>query len=55
MITLAGSALGFVALCAVILISAHGLATFLSVVRVRLASRLSPARSQSDRLTLPTH
>ncbi|XP_049877521.1 protein rolling stone-like isoform X2 [Pectinophora gossypiella] len=50
-----GSAFGFVALCAVVLVSAHAVATLLAAARGRLAARLNPARAHSDRLTLPTH
>nr|XP_004930273.1 protein rolling stone isoform X1 [Bombyx mori] len=49
------AAFGFVALCAVVLVMAHGVATCLAVVRLRLAKRLYAKRAQSDRLTLPTH
>ncbi|CAH2050720.1 unnamed protein product, partial [Iphiclides podalirius] len=50
-----GSAFAFVALCAVVMMFAHGVATFLAALRGRLASRLRPASSHSDRLALPTH
>ncbi|CAG9796423.1 unnamed protein product [Diatraea saccharalis] len=49
----AGSAFGFVALCAVILLLAHGFATCVSAVRVCVAARM---RTRTlDRLSLPTH
>ncbi|CAK1602280.1 unnamed protein product [Parnassius mnemosyne] len=50
-----GSAFGFVALCAVVMIFAHGIATFLAILRLRLASRLRPKSPHLDRLALPTH
>ncbi|XP_026497866.1 protein rolling stone-like isoform X1 [Vanessa tameamea] len=49
------SALGFVALCAAVMMFAHGVATCLAYARSRLAARLLPARARADRLTLPTH
>lgn len=49
------SAFGFVALCAAVMMFAHGVATCLACARAYIASRLLPARSQVDRLTLPTH
>ncbi|XP_032528601.1 protein rolling stone-like isoform X1 [Danaus plexippus] len=48
-----GSALGFVALCAVVMMFAHGAATCVSCLRVKIAARIMPARA--DRLALPTH
>ncbi|KAL0901312.1 hypothetical protein ABMA27_006597 [Loxostege sticticalis] len=50
-----GSAFGFVALCAVVLLLAHAFATCLALLRARVAARFRPARAQADRLTLPTH
>ncbi|XP_026320040.1 protein rolling stone-like isoform X2 [Hyposmocoma kahamanoa] len=50
-----GTAFGFVGLCAVVLVSAHAIAACLCALRIKMASRLRPARSHSDRLTLPTH
>ncbi|XP_030025189.1 protein rolling stone isoform X2 [Manduca sexta] len=50
-----GSAFGFVALCAVVLVLAHGIATCIVMVRTRVAQRLIAKRAQTDRLTLPTH
>ncbi|KAL4716906.1 hypothetical protein ACJJTC_012717 [Scirpophaga incertulas] len=49
-----GSAFGFVALCAVVLLVAHALATILAALRTRVASRLRP-RPHADRLALPSH
>ncbi|XP_041974859.1 protein rolling stone-like isoform X2 [Aricia agestis] len=49
-----GSAFGFVALCAVVMMLAHGAATLITCARARLAARLL-ARAQPDRLALPTH
>ncbi|XP_021193541.1 protein rolling stone isoform X2 [Helicoverpa armigera] len=49
-----GSAFGFVALCAVVMVFAHALATFVAAARTRLASRMR-ARNHADRLALPTH
>ncbi|XP_014356496.2 protein rolling stone isoform X1 [Papilio machaon] len=48
-----GSAFGFVALCAVVMMFAHGVATCLAAVRARAAARLRPAAH--DRLALPAH
>ncbi|KAJ2948100.1 hypothetical protein O0L34_g9896 [Tuta absoluta] len=50
-----GTALGFVALCAVVLLAAHGLASLLATLRTRLATRINPSYAHGDRLTLPTH
>ncbi|CAH2102246.1 unnamed protein product [Euphydryas editha] len=49
------SALGFVALCAAVMMLAHGVATVLAYTRSRLAAKLLPTRAPADRLTLPTH
>ncbi|XP_045506261.1 protein rolling stone-like isoform X1 [Colias croceus] len=50
-----GSAFGFVALCAVVMIFAHGVATLLAILRMKLAARLRPSSSHLDKFTLPTH
>ncbi|XP_068626700.1 protein rolling stone-like isoform X2 [Battus philenor] len=50
-----GSAFGFVALCAVVMMFAHGVATCLAALRMRIAARIRPSSAHLDRLTLPTH
>ncbi|XP_034830591.1 protein rolling stone-like isoform X1 [Maniola hyperantus] len=50
-----GLAFGFVALCAAVMMFAHGVATCLAFARSRIASRVMPARSSAERFTLPTH
>ncbi|XP_050666470.1 protein rolling stone-like isoform X2 [Leptidea sinapis] len=49
-----GSAFAFVALCAVVMIFAHIIATCLALLRMRIAARLRPS-SHLDKYTLPTH
>ncbi|RVE51093.1 hypothetical protein evm_004236 [Chilo suppressalis] len=49
-----GSAFGFVALCAVILLLAHAFATCVAAMRVRVAARVR-SRALGERLSLPTH
>lgn len=56
-----GAALGFVSLCAVVMVFAHGLAMAVAALRTRLARRLQSNRTQlqstrshSEKLALPT-
>ncbi|XP_072941923.1 protein rolling stone-like isoform X2 [Epargyreus clarus] len=50
-----GAAFGFVALCAVVMMFAHGVATCLACLRMKVATRWRPTSTQLDKLTLPTH
>lgn len=50
-----GSAFGFVALCAVVMVFAHALATCCAIIRAHLARRLLNRQQTGERLMLPTH
>ncbi|XP_045527644.1 protein rolling stone-like isoform X1 [Pieris brassicae] len=50
-----GSAFGFVALCAVVMMFAHAIATVLAILRMKLAAKIRPSGSHLDKFTLPTH
>ncbi|XP_061709150.1 protein rolling stone-like isoform X1 [Cydia pomonella] len=50
-----GSAFGFVALCAVVMVIAHAFATLGAVLRGRLVARLRVGRQQQDRQALPAY